>query len=122
MMVQNCVLYVKKIWSQPVVLGWDFDYRLPKAMVLKVPHHGASNALQVSPIRREHNYLDVCSHQSPARSVLFAGDARHPDPDLFRRLRARTGMTCISDGLCCSPAAGTPPRPGHDHPRVPGGR
>jgi hypothetical protein len=84
------------------------DYKLPKAMVLKVPHHGASNALQVSPTRHEHNYLDICSHQPPAKSVLFAGDARHPDPDLFRRLRARTDVTCISNGLRNMPRKANP--------------
>jgi hypothetical protein len=76
-----------------------FERELPKAMVFKVPHHGASNALQVNPARHEHNYLDICSCQPPAKSVLFAGDAKHPDPDLFRRLRARTDVTCISNGL-----------------------
>jgi hypothetical protein len=75
------------------------EYKLPKTMVFKVPHHGASNALQVNLARHEHNYLDICSHQPPAKSVLFAGDAKHPDPDVFRRLRARTDLTCISNGL-----------------------
>jgi hypothetical protein len=76
-----------------------FQLQLPKAAILKVPHHGAANALLTNPRRHEHSYLDICAHQPRAKSVLFAGDARHPNPDVFRHLQARTDVTCLSNGL-----------------------
>jgi len=76
-----------------------FELKLSKAAILKVPHHGAANALQTNLARHEHNYLDICSHEPRANSVLFAGDAKHPDPVVFRHLLGRTEVTCVSNGL-----------------------
>lgn len=76
-----------------------FDLKLPKAAILKVSHHGASDALQTDLRQHEHNYLDICSHQPPAKSVLFAGDTKHPDPKVFRHIRNRMDVACVSNGL-----------------------
>jgi hypothetical protein len=76
-----------------------FEFKLPKAAILKIPHHGAPNALQTNLRRHEHNYLDICSHEPRAKSVLFAGDAKHPDPGVFRHLLRRTEVICVSNGL-----------------------
>ena len=72
---------------------------LPKVRILKVPHHGASNALQIQRHGQEHNYLDICSREPRAKSVLFAGDAKHPDHGVYRRLKAQTDLLCLSNGL-----------------------
>ena len=70
-----------------------------KARVIKVPHHGASNALLLHPRRREHSYLDLCSRDPKAHAVLFAGDAKHPDEVVFDELRRHTDLVCLSNGL-----------------------
>ncbi|MBI2925926.1 MAG: hypothetical protein HYY24_09505 [Verrucomicrobia bacterium] len=69
---------------------------LPKARVLKVPHHGARNSFNLQ--RDAVTYLDTCSHSPKAKAVLFAGDARHPDRDVYARLRDRTEVFCLSNG------------------------
>jgi len=63
--------------------------------VLKVPHHGARNAMNW----KQGTYLDLCSGNPRAKAVLFAGDAAHPDPDVYRRLRVRTDVFCLANGL-----------------------
>ena len=37
-------------------------------------------------------YLDICSHVPKAKAVLFAGDAKHPNRDVYARLRDRTDV------------------------------
>ena len=69
---------------------------LPKAVIVKVPHHGARNAMDLQ--GNAGNYLDICSHQPKAKAVIFAGDSRHPDLDVFAKLRARTDTICLSNG------------------------
>lgn len=68
---------------------------LPEAAILKVPHHGASNAFEFS--KGKHSYLDLCS--ADAIAVLFAGDVNHPEPRVDERLRARTKPACLANGL-----------------------
>ena len=68
---------------------------LPKALVLKVPHHGARNSMNWS----GKSYLDICSRDPKARAVLFAGDAKHPDRDIYKLLRERSELFCLSNGL-----------------------
>lgn len=78
---------------------------LPKAILLKVPHHGASNALDLRPAATRHpSYLDLCSSDPLAASVIFAGDSKHPERRVFERLRERTKPTCLSNGLRTSHA------------------
>lgn len=69
--------------------------RLPRALVIKVPHHGAANALSLEKNRK--NYLDLCSREPVA--VLFAGDSKHPNPRVSDELRRRTRLICLSNGL-----------------------
>ena len=71
------------------------ESKLPKAHVLKVPHHGALNAMAPHP----NNYLDICSKSPRAKAVLFAGDSKHPHPDVHAKLRERTELFCLSNGL-----------------------
>lgn len=72
---------------------------LPKAVLLKVPHHGAKNAFSTREHRRWPGYLDICSVDPKATAVLFAGDIDHPDPEVYERLKERTTVTCLSNGL-----------------------
>ncbi len=69
---------------------------LPKARVLKIPHHGARNSFNLQ--RHATNYLAICSRDPKAKSVLFAGDAKHPDRDVYAKLRERTEVFCLSNG------------------------
>jgi hypothetical protein len=81
--------------------NWDTAHahhhhrKLPKAIVFKVPHHGARNAMNWQAA----NYLDLCARAPNARAVLFAGDADHPDADVYRKLRAQTDLLCLANGL-----------------------
>ena len=68
---------------------------LSEAAILKVPHHGASNAFEFS--RGKHSYLDLCSQETIA--ILFAGDVDHPDCRVDERLRAKTKLACLANGL-----------------------
>ncbi|HEY5778132.1 MAG TPA: hypothetical protein VIT00_05310 [Terrimicrobiaceae bacterium] len=70
---------------------------LPKAVLLKVPHHGASNAFLRHPRPGESNYLDLVAKEG-GHAVLFAGDAEHPDGDVYDALRAQTEVRCLSNG------------------------
>jgi hypothetical protein len=80
---------------------WDSAYnhhrrrKLPKAILLKVPHHGARNAMNW----QRTSYLDFCSRNPKAKSVLFAGDAEHPEEEVYRKLRERTDVFCLTNGL-----------------------
>jgi hypothetical protein len=69
---------------------------LPKAKVIKVPHHGARNAIDLG--RNAKNYLDVCSQNPKAKAVIFAGDAKHPDDGVFEKIKSKTDTICLSNG------------------------
>lgn len=78
---------------------------LPKAILLKVPHHGASNALDLRPAATRHpTYLDICSSEPLASAVIFAGDSKHPENRVYERLCQRTKPSCLSNGLRMSHA------------------
>lgn len=77
---------------------------LSKAAILKVPHHGASNAFEFT--KNKHSYLDLCSPDTIA--VLFAGDVNHPEPRVDDRLRAKTNLTCLANGLHSSRVPSNP--------------
>jgi ribonuclease BN (tRNA processing enzyme) len=85
---------LRKNWESAVKQHRKLD--LPKARVLKVPHHGARNSFNLQ--RDAVNYLDICSYTPKAKAVLFAGDAKHPDRDVYARLRERTEVMCLSNG------------------------
>jgi len=70
--------------------------QLPKARVLKVPHHGARNAIDLG--RNAKTYLDVCSQNPKAKAVIFAGDKKHPDDGVFEKIKSRTEAICLSNG------------------------
>lgn len=70
---------------------------LPKACVLKVPHHGARNSFDLQ--KNAATYLDLCSHNPNAKAVLFAGDSKHPDSAVYEKLQKRTEVFCLSNGL-----------------------
>jgi len=75
--------------------------KLPKAILFKVAHHGALNSLDVRRQSAEKNYLDICfySKEERCRSVLFAGDIRHPSKKVYERLQDRTTVFCLNNGL-----------------------
>ena len=75
--------------------------KIPKALVLKVPHHGALNSLDARRHSRERGYLDICLHSEEQRccSILFAGDVSHPNERVYERLLGRTEVYCLSNGL-----------------------
>ena len=74
------------------------ELRLPQALVLKVPHHGALNALNRQSTDRKRSYLDICSRNPRAKAVLFAGDSKHPSPGVYRELLNRSQVFCLSNG------------------------
>ena len=68
---------------------------LAEAAILKVPHHGASNSFEFS--KGKHSYLDIC--WSDTIAVLFAGDVNHPEQRVDERLRFKTNLACLANGL-----------------------
>jgi hypothetical protein len=70
--------------------------KLPKAAILKVPHHGAKNAFDLRPAKqRGSNCWDLCSDRPDA--IIFAGDLSHPDPGVHASLTARTNLHSFFD-------------------------
>jgi hypothetical protein len=85
---------LKKNWESAV--KHFRKQKLPKARVLKVPHHGARNSFNLQ--KDAVTYLDICSSAPKAKCALFAGDAKHPDRDVYTKLRDRTEVFCLSNG------------------------
>jgi beta-lactamase superfamily II metal-dependent hydrolase len=90
--------------------GWRDAYRawkranLPKARILKVPHHGARNSFDLRPAnQRDINIWDFCT--GDAIAVLFAGDFQHPNPDVLRELKSRTDLISLFDPHATRPPA-----------------
>ena len=75
--------------------------KMPKAVVLKVPHHGAHNAIDLRDLPSHPTYLDICKHEinSKCHAVLFAGNSYHPDKKVEAKLKARTHLFCLSNGF-----------------------
>ena len=69
---------------------------LPKATVLKIPHHGGADALAIT----GKTYLDICIHtpEQKCKAVLFAGDVKHPEPRVETSVKARTDLYCLGNG------------------------
>lgn len=84
--------------------------KLPKAIVLKVPHHGARNAIELHPHSKKSTYFDLCRHDADFKchAVLFAGDSRHPDRKVQEKLRTRTRLFCLSNGIASAPTVANP--------------
>jgi beta-lactamase superfamily II metal-dependent hydrolase len=72
---------------------------LPKAVLLKVPHHGAKNAFSPGSRSKWPGYLDLCATQPQVTAVIFAGDVDHPHPAVYEQLKAKTAVTCLVNGL-----------------------
>lgn len=83
---------------------------LSKAIVLKVPHHGARNAIDLRKYSKVPTYFDLCRHDAEMKchAVLFAGDTRHPDRKVQEKLRTRTSLFCLSNGISSVPSLGDP--------------
>lgn len=74
--------------------------KLPKAVVFKVPHHGASNTVALNKNAREDTYFDVCARAPvPCKALLFAGDTKHPHAAVFRQLSSRMDLHCVVNGI-----------------------
>ena len=68
--------------------------KLPAAIVLKVPHHGAKNAFDLRPANlKPLDCLDLCADKP--RAVLFAGDHGHPDERVLQRLSTKTDLISL---------------------------
>ena len=68
---------------------------LPKATILKVPHHGASNALGHPAAK---NYTDLCLPGGGTIGVLFGGDSNHPNEKVFDKLKSKMTLQCLANG------------------------
>jgi hypothetical protein len=84
--------------------GWRTAYKkwlknkLPKAGVLKIPHHGSKNAFDLAPAtggRKPVNCWDLCVKKPIA--IIFAGDFQHPDREILQILEARTELHSFFD-------------------------
>lgn len=80
------------------------DIGLPKAVVLKVPHHGAKNALCRKPRKHESNYFDLCHGTPQPISVLFPGDSKHPHPTVREQLLSKTNLHVVGASKSTIPA------------------
>jgi len=70
--------------------------KLPAALVLKVPHHGAKNAFDLRPANQQRlDCLDLCSKRPEA--IIFAGDFAHPDPRVHASLKEKTNLHSFFD-------------------------
>jgi hypothetical protein len=75
---------------------------LPKAVILKVPHHGAKNAFDLRRTRQHPlNCWDLCV--SRPHAVIFAGDFSHPDPSVHAALTNRTNLLSFFDLSATAP-------------------
>lgn len=54
------------------------------------------------------DYLEICSRDPMAWSVIFAGDAGHPEPRVYEKLTKKTRTTCLSNGLVSSRSGSKP--------------
>lgn len=66
---------------------------LQKAKLIKIPHHGASNAFD---LKGRRSYLDLV--EKDAYGVLFAGDSKHPDPRVLEKLEGGLNLHCLVNG------------------------
>lgn len=69
--------------------------KLGKSCLLKVPHHGASNAFDLQ-ANDSATYLGICERESLA--VLFAGDTLHPDERVENRIKKKLKLHCLVNG------------------------
>lgn len=87
-----------------MIAGWRTaleHYRkshFPKARLLKIPHHGASNAFDLKE-KDPATYLGMCD--AGALGVLFAGDSSHPEPRVWSRLEKKLDLACLINGKKC---------------------
>jgi hypothetical protein len=72
--------------------------KLPRAKLVKMPHHGAANAIILRPTGKQANYLDLCERSPKAYAVLFAGDSSHPAPAVHTKLQSNTTLLCLANG------------------------
>lgn len=80
--------------------------KLPRAAVVKVPHHGAKNAFDLRPAnQRGPNCWDLCIDRPNA--IIFAGDFSHPDPKVHAALAGRTNLNSFFD-LSATPTDSNP--------------
>jgi hypothetical protein len=92
---------LKKSW-----LSATKTYRskgFPKSRLLKIPHHGASNAFDLN-ANESATYLGMCDKNGIG--VLFAGDLKHPDKRVEERIKKRLDLHCVVNGAR------------HSHPRA----
>lgn len=68
--------------------------RLPPAIAMKVPHHGAKNAFDLRPANQKPiNCWDLCANE--VKAILFAGDSKHPNEEVRKRLEEKTDLISL---------------------------
>lgn len=73
--------------------------KLAKAALLKVPHHGAKNALNLLSGRGQVSYLDLLvKAPSSCQAVLMCGDTDHPHPLVAAKLSSACETICTGNG------------------------
>lgn len=76
--------------------------KLPAAVVLKVPHHGAKDAFDLRPAnQRKLNCWDLCANHPYA--IIFAGDFSHPDFRVHASLTEKTRLHSFFDLTAAPP-------------------
>jgi hypothetical protein len=69
--------------------------KLDKGCLIKIPHHGASNAFDLQ-ANESATYLGIC--EKDAIAVLFAGDTKHPDKRVEMRIKGKLRLHCLVNG------------------------
>jgi hypothetical protein len=85
---------LKRNW--PSVISEYRKRSLPKAVIFKIPHHGAGNAFSRS---SGYNYLELCRPPRECNGIMFAGDPRHPNPEVFAAIKPKLNLMCLTNGL-----------------------
>ncbi|MFA6566614.1 MAG: hypothetical protein WCS96_00230 [Victivallales bacterium] len=88
---------LKKNWNDAYEKARKIN--LGKALIIKVPHHGASNSLNAKSKENHRSYLEFCKNNRGTKAVLFAGDSRHPDEAVFAKLKGKAVLHCTANGL-----------------------
>jgi len=73
--------------------------KLPKACILKIPHHGSSDTVDWRGGKSTAHFLEMCLAGTDTKAVLFAGDYSHPSKDVYERLIIETDLFCLGNGL-----------------------
>lgn len=72
---------------------------LARVQLLKIPHHGSRDALNFRNGPRQRSYLQHCLSDQKTTTILFAGDSKHPNLDVYKKVKEQSKIFCVSNGL-----------------------